>query len=593
MSYATHGLNKKYRLRIAVVLLVSALTGCASSINYVPPLTSETVPAPTEGIVVARVINASDYPAPFNQLTIAPQNLNESETAKYQELQANSSRANGTTVFASPIESGKYVLSGIGAWHSNGTYFYNEFVAGDTEMGTFSVAPGQVTDLGSLIFYKRSDGDRYFEDIIRIPAGEDDVLGVHFPFFDRSNANSLTWDDDGLADNRSTFFASAAQNPTTFDDRYLAPDKSVYFLARLGVLVKRDALGEWSLDVVDTNLSLTTIAQSTKGDLIVGGAEGRVFFKPFEGQWQDISLDPGYHIDHIEFYADDTIDLIALESKKVSIFRASAGDLGVGWRELDSYTTRAGWASWPEPEPDEKKKSQTKKPKALRQVMRTKLDEVAGRNYISVYTIGSLADPLFTQAKATIFEYSPTDWQPRIPESKPKIIESIPAGQSMLGIERPGFWSWSGKPKYSRFDASTNSWKPMNLFAYECEGEITLDTQCGQDERTGKRIASKKRSFTLRSAPWFTSDVDALAFVTFADRDIWSGTTDYSTKLLSTADGGVTWSDSGRTSPSEYCGDIVSEVADRMVLGCVTTGDFYESSDLGETWDHVRQHENF
>ena len=133
----------------------------------------------------------------------------------------------------------------------------------------------------------------------------------------------------------------------------------------------------------------------------------------------------------------------------------------------------------------------------------------------------------------------------------------------------------------------------MNTFVYRCGEELTTAETCGPSQSTGKPLAPKKTRFTFRSVPWFYSESEALAIVTFTDRDFWSGETNYDVKILQTADGGQTWTDTGRSRPNEFCASVVTEVADRLLLSCGNTGDFYESTDLGESWEHVRQHENF
>ncbi|MEM8548264.1 MAG: hypothetical protein AAGF46_08900, partial [Pseudomonadota bacterium] len=111
--------------------------------------------------------------------------------------------------------------------------------------------------------------------------------------------------------------------------------------------------------------------------------------------------------------------------------------------------------------------------------------------------------------------------------------------------------------------------------------------------KTGKVVAAKKSRFAFRSIPWFYTEDEGLAVVTFTDTDFWSGQTDVNVKILQTTDGGQSWTDTGRNRPNEFCSTFVGEVPDRLLMSCSNTGDFYESTDLGETWEHVRQHESF
>ncbi|MEM7613076.1 MAG: hypothetical protein AAF270_15430 [Pseudomonadota bacterium] len=578
-------------IRAIVLLAVAVLSGCASQVDMVEPITAETVPAANEGIVVARIVNASGYPAPLNQLTITPQNLNTSEDVKFQRLQSSGSRLNGTSVFASAVSAGTYSLTSLRAFHSNGTFYYSHAVPSGTELGTFAVAPGQVTDLGTLIYYQKPDGDRFFKEVIRIPEQPGEVLDKHFSFYAFDESVIQTWNDDGLDDERNTFFASAAQNPTTFEERYLAPDGSLYFLGKLGVILKRTADGEWEMDVVDTNLDLTAIAQNDAGDLVVGGAEGRLFIKRLGEDWSDLSIDHSYDVEHLMFSDETTIDLIALQVLQLSVLRSDLNRPQLGWDEVNTYATVRGWKTSPPPEA-EKSSNKPSVPKP-RRIVRSELHEIDGSHYISIYTIRPSYSPLFGQAKASNYAYTPATWETSTPEVMPEIVTSIPAGKSKLGIKSPGFWSWSGLPTYSRYAASTDSWEEVNAFVYRCDTDITTSNTCGTNESTGKTITPKKTNFSFRSVPWFSSEQDAIAVVTFTDRDFWSGETNYDVKILSTNDGGLTWTDTGRSLPNDFCASFVPEVDDRILLSCSSTGDFYESTDLGVTWDHVRQHEDF
>ena len=576
-------------LRLASIAAIFLLSACSSQVELIEPLDATTVPAANEGIVVARVINATRYPAPLNQLTVAPQNLNAAEGEKFQRLLSKRPRLNGTTVFASPMAAGKYSLTSLRAFHSNGEFYYQHFVPGGTDQGTFDVRPGQVTDLGLLVYYQRSDGDKFYKEIIRVPGESGEVLDKFFSFYEADPSAMDSWDDDGLDDDRNTFFASAAQNPTAFEDPYIAPDGAVYFLGKLGVILKRTAERDWELDVVDTNLDLTAIAQNERGDLVVGGSEGRVFIKQAGGEWNDLSIDHRYDVEHLMFKDADTIDMIALQRMKLGVFRTDIGAPALGWEELNAYETARGWKSSPPPADDDK--SDKKQPRPL-QMIRTELHDINGQDYLRVYTMGRNANPLFGRAKSRDFAYDAETWKTSVPETKPDFITVVPAGKSKIGIKVPGFWSWSGRTTYSRYVASTDSWEEMNTFAYRCEGELTTSPTCGKG-KSGQPAASKKARFTFRSAPWFYSEKEALVFVTFTNRDFWSGETDYDVKLMETSDGGLTWADTGRSRPNEYCATFVTEVSDRLLLSCGNTGDFYESTDLGESWEHVREHESF
>jgi hypothetical protein len=152
-----HSLSKN----VFVILTLLLLGGCANQVNMLPSLQKTTNIADDQGVVVARIINASNYRFPFNQLTVNPENVNESTTIKPERLVAIKQSVGGSTVFSAPIKAGHYSLSSIRAFHVVGDYSYSRFVSADAQMGTFEVKPGVVTDLGTLIYYPKVQEDKY------------------------------------------------------------------------------------------------------------------------------------------------------------------------------------------------------------------------------------------------------------------------------------------------------------------------------------------------------------------------------------------------------------------------------------------------
>lgn len=589
-SGAMARINRFKAATLALVGFSVLVSGCATMVDIIEPVDETTVLAANQGYVVARVINTTRYPAPLNQLTITPENLNTTDDTKYQRLMASTPRFNGTSVFASPVDAGTYSLTSLRAYHSNGQMYYMHSVPSDTDGGTFEVRPGQVTDLGQLIYYHRSEGDRYFKEVIRVPGESGDVVDKYFPFLNAGRSNVRGWNEDGLEDERNTLFVYAAQNPTTFEHRYVAPDGTVYFLGKLGVILKRTTGGDWELDAVDTNMDLTTMAENGRGDKVIGGSEGRVFFKRAGSDWEDVSIGYQYDIDRVAFNDDDTIELIARETQVVRVYQGVTSTPELAWREVNHFNNTARWTN--SPPPAENQVASRRKPK---RIARVELQEVDGQHYVSIYMISAKGNPLFENGNPVHYKYSPDTWQPvEVPKKEmPKIVTSVPAGMSQVGIEMPGFWSWSSLPKYSRHVDSTDSWEEMNTFVLRCGDEITVNETCGADEKSGKIVDAKKDRFTFLSVPWFASDHEAVAVAKFSDRDWWTGQEETEVLIITTNDGGLTWTDSGRKLPQDFCTSFVPEISDRILLSCSVSGDFFETTDLGETWTHVRQHESF
>ena len=116
---STTNVRHHQRRLVSMILLplLFILSGCAAQVNMLPTLNPQTVLAPQEGVVVVRIINASSYPLPFNQLTIAPENLNANAKILPSRLSALDKDIEGSTIFAAPAQAGNYSLSGVSSFH--------------------------------------------------------------------------------------------------------------------------------------------------------------------------------------------------------------------------------------------------------------------------------------------------------------------------------------------------------------------------------------------------------------------------------------------------------------------------------------------
>jgi len=582
---------------VGLIGLVS-LIGCGGSyLNTRPVLDQQTLLQPDQGIVVARVINTSAYPLPFNNLTITPENLNESKKVKPDELQALTPYQRDTTVFASAIPPGTYALSSIYAWHFRGEYRYSKFATTDAKLGTFEVKPGHVTDLGTILYYPKPQTDKYLNVLTRVPAtATGEVLTKYFPFYQYHPDKLLTWKDDGRDEERESLFASIAQNPVDFNKRYQAPDNSLYFLAKLGVIVKRTANGDWELDGVDTNLNLNAIAQNENGDLIVGGAEGKLFWKPHGKAWVDISLDNKKVIKELLFYNETTIDMIVDEGLKAVVYRAPIAGDHFAWQEMNRYDSKKGWAKFEREEPTNASKKKTKaayqtktKPKRISQLGIRALDN---KHFIDISVQHVSNNAAFPNYDLKTYGFHPDTWVMFKPQEESEMTAIIDAGAAKLGIEEAGFWDWDGRPEYYRHDQDSDQWVEIKNSVWRCEdGSITTRKVCDGNKKSPK---AKLTSFNFRSLPFFKGPLEAIVIAGFSDFDFWSGERSNEVKILATSDGGKTWTDTGNKLPFDFCGIIIREIKDRILLSCDgVSSDFYESFDDGATWEHVRQQENF
>ena len=581
---------------VLLLLIFATLSGCAIRLDVLETLSSKTKLAPDEGILVVRVINATDYPLPLNHISIAPENLHESEKIKVQQLASLRLNIEDTSVFASPVQSGNYALSSVGAFHSRGDLIWSHFASANAKFGTFNVEPGKVTDLGTIIYYQKPQEDTYSQMLVRMPKHQTgEVLRKYFPFYQFEYDSVLTWHDDGLDEQRETDFLSIAQNPIVFENAYRAPDGSLYFLGKLGVFLIRNSYGDWFMDAVDTNFNLNTIAQNKVGDLIVGGEEGKLFLKRRGGDWQDISLAHDVQIVELLFHDEKHVDLITKSGPLVTINRGNINQT-IEWQEMNRFTAHAGWKVIEQTEEErldaiqEAEKNNKKPPREIASVSLTKSNI---EQYITVRSMTNIRNRYFDNGRVERFAYDPDSWKIFEPNSDSEVSMTLQAGKIELGVTEVNFWSWT--PAFARYDRSNNSWQKLRKMLRVCEnGKSTLKLNCPAKVEGLPTKKARINRFEFLSVPVFTSETDAIAVVNFSKVNAWNGKRTDDIKILKTTDGGKGWLDTGNSTPTEFCFTLVREVFDRLLVYCNgATGDFYESFDEGKTWEHVRQQLNF
>lgn len=576
-------------LVLPLFLVLTQGCGTASRVNTLPTLTNKTILSENQGIVIARVINASGNPLPFNQLTLTPDNINESDKIKWQELQSLNPQMNGSTIFGAPVKAGAYSLNSISTYYSNGAYWYSRFARADPKFGTFEVKPNQVTDLGTIIYYTKPQDDRYLELLVHLPEAElGEVLDKYFSFYTYDKNNILGWTEDGLEDERESLFLSVAQNPITFNKTYLSPDKSLYFLGNFGMVVKRTNFGDWELDAVDSNLKINAIAENKSGDLAIGGGEGRLFWKRLGTQWQDISLGHEYQIVDLAFYDEKTLTMLAKNKTELLVLTTTTDSDTFEWQEINRYDSIKGWKNSDITPTDTKRKN----PKPVKRISSVSLSKIGDQDYVRIATRKIDAGPVFSETIQNMYKFDQKNWFVSKLENELEVTAAIDAGATKLGLKEPGFWSWSGATTYYRYIERSDSWDKINTQVVKCsDGNLITEKGCANKKSKSKQ---KKQSFNFRSVPWFKDELQAIAIVSFSDFDFWSGERSKETKIISTADGGKSWIDTGNELPKEYCSHLVTQVSDRLLVGCQgASGDFFESTDGGKNWNHVRQQENF
>lgn len=578
-----------FRLASVSAIYMGILTACSTmpTVDMMPTLSDTTRPTTDMGTLVVRVVNAGGNPVPINFLTIIPKNFNESQQVKAVRLEAFSKVAGKSTVFASPVPPGQYSFDSLRAFYSRGERWYSRGIKADVKFGTFNVKAGKVTDLGTVIYYPKPQGDVYVDTLARAPASHSQqIVSGYLPYLQYDPTEALGWSEDDMEDEHRTRYVSMVQNPVAYNERYRAPDGTVYLIGKLGAILKHTRNAEWLMDAVDTDADLLAIAATSAGDIVLGGEFGKLFLKRSDSnKWNDISFGPTYTVHAITIHDDKFIDVVLNDSRKVEIRRAKLTADNLNWQMMASFTPEGHWRDSEGNlffEPGKQKRLLT------RRISGVTIQHAAGQSYIFIAAQVGLEHSILDPYVNSLFRYDPEKWVvEKVREIEGGVDDIADAGAVTLGIESPG--PFASRKTYYRFNPETENWEKVDSRLDFCPTlKGSLARHC---VKNGKRI-KRYKDFTFVSIPVFTSDMDAIAFVRFGDETSANGEAIY--RSVVTTDGGETWAGSEAAPPNNYCLTTIPEIEGSLVVACSgVSSDFYRSTDQGVSWEHARQQENF
>lgn len=336
-----------------VLAMLAVLGACVESkVNVVLDAeTLEFIP-PGNGVVIVRVVDASGSPYPVNHVTFAPQDVFEAAENKFVRINAASDSGfeGGVTSsqYVGVFESGEYSLSDLYSYHFFGEFYFQNMISVSPTFGTFAVQPGKVTNLGTVIYYTKPEGDRYSDVVARNDSFDTaiDYLKANYRAVadDVTNLDSpLGWTADDHESDRYTHYLSVVQNPVAFGETILFDDETV-ILAKAGTMLRSDNDGSWSFDAVESDLNLLGFDKNDRGDEVVAGEFGTVFFRSSQNQQWTRMMPPetGATIHSIVVNNQQQVFAYVEREREVLLYQ---GELSADprWRAVLSYRNIRGW----------------------------------------------------------------------------------------------------------------------------------------------------------------------------------------------------------------------------------------------------------
>ena len=285
------------------------------------------------------------------------------------------------------------------------------------------------------------------------------------------------------------------------------------------------------------------------------------------------------------FREDNVLEALVRSGPRLTVMRCSPNAAQTTWQELNAFTAKVGWKTLPV------EYEIYKKNKRPRNVTDASLFEWPGSHFVSLSTAPESMYQLNPPERTEVFGFVPDDWSVYQPDPEPSIKKVVSAGSIELGERAGAFWGSAGGPHYMVHNTASGEWEELGMKARGCAEELNGGEACTGD---GALKLDELRGFEFVGVPWFSSPQQGLALVSFDTGNLWTGRQPSRILFVATEDGGQSWRHTNLKVPEAECNALAPELADRLIVYCNGfAGDFYESTDRGRSWVHVRQHQSF
>lgn len=535
----------------AVLILLSSVTlvSCMTSNVLMIPAASDDqqLVNGNEGVLLVQVADTTPFGRwyPANQLTVAPKDVNEDETNKFPRLQAAEGHNGSTRFFFSTLPPNEYSLSSIRAFESLGDAWFSQFYPASIDLGTFTIEPGKVTDLGVLAIYIKRSGEDYYFDTIRIPSEgrTADVFKAEAPNLASGFANlddPLTWHPDANEADRDAEYSAAVNRQTVYADAFVDQSAGLLmFPSRLGVYVKRDVNGLWELDAVPDDVELRQVTRVDGADVVVTEFNEILRRARVESEWESIEA-PGGDGELMYIGHHETAGFIAVRQSDDGVSVWMTPELGGTWNNAGSFVPELGFFA------------------SLDQNLLGIDQDIEGASYVL------FGDDLLLALRRDLYRFNVH--QKTFTEIKLPKADSVQVRNGFITVSN----SMADSAGRVSFDGGQTWANTRGYF---------VDERDDVEKKAVRRASSEPPKVKLQGHPIFIDEKLGFAINEKGRRK------DDTALLIATTNGAQTWVAQPDFAPlPEGCGQLILATNEELLLSCFLSGEFYRSVDGGKSW---------
>lgn len=501
---------------------------------------------PTKGIVMLRVADASPFiPLRLNYVTFAPKDAHAGATTTYYRTESLYDNGVTSSTYFTALPAGQYSIESMRSFHQFGQFFYSNFVHAGVQLGTFTVAPGEVTNLGTVIFYPRNSGAKNYVKLLRTHSLSDEaaraLLVDHMPQFAASLPQGKpfhTWDVDGLDDQRAIDYSTAAHSVRAYNTVVRLPGNQLSFPSRMGTILYRDGDKQWHQDSLDGDNDILAYARTTSGVEIIAGEYGQFCYREHgKKDFTDIkapsNLDP---VVNVAIAPNGTVYAVTRNLKQLTVF-STESIKNPEWKKITDVKLS----------PSDPLIKLTL-PNATRNIIKWDFLNTDDAIYISVTDIFpdqslyrlAFKDGALKEIKSPVGIFSTN------------FPSTMAIQNGVLYIYHPGMTS---DDLYKSTDGGEHWQNAAGLIGVGLN--LTGMPHFWDDNRVF--AIHKKRGVTYDGKPMFD--------------------------LQRSQDGGLTWTALANTKLPDGCNTLIPEIGSgKLLLFCPSSGNFYLSMDAGTSW---------